>query len=353
MADIKEVARRAGVSISTVSRVMNGTKGVSDELAVKVERAILELGYSPNSMARGLKSVASKDVAVIVTSLSRSFFIPVLEGISSEAAKQGYVVQIMETHDSLEREMQLVDFSVSQWVDGIILASSAYGDDQRTQAYIDRLSQLEKRGQRIPVIGLEYVHRNPQVDSVVVDHRKAAFDAVRHLVRNVGKRSILHISLPRGHFMGAMRVDGYRDALADSGLPFSSELVVEGAYTTYSGYMVTKALLDQGLSFDAVFCANDQMAVGALKALEERGVEVPEQVAVMGYDDIFTASVVKPSLSSVMVPKFEMGAVAMRQLIKNLRTKPARREVKTLKTEIVERESTRRGAHQSLKDLNW
>lgn len=353
MADIREVAQLAGVSISTVSRVINGSKNVSAELTVKVEQAIAALNYSTNSIGRSLKSVVTKEIVVIVTSISRVFFLPVLEGITQEAIKDGYVVQIMETHDDIETEMQLVDFAVSKWVDGIILASSAFGRDSKTNKYVRKLSSLEKKGQRIPVVELEYISQNKKIDSVVVDHKKAAYEAVDYLINKVNKKKIVHISPPRSHYMGSLRLDGYRNALEDNGIPFSDDYVLEGDYSTYSGYKLILQFIEKGFPFDAIFCANDQMAVGAIKACEEKKLTIPEQVAIMGYDDIITASVVTPSLSSVMIPKFDMGAVAMKILKKKLEGKENKRVLTTLKTEIIERESTCRGAYQSLKNLKW
>ena len=147
MANIKDVARQAGVSISTVSRVINDSKSVSPSLRVMVEKAIDDLNYSTNSIARGLKSSQTNNIAVILTSVSRTFFSGVLEGINKEADQEKYSIFISETHDSIEREIKLVRSCASQWVDGIILASSAYGNDMKTRKYIESLSKLEKKGE--------------------------------------------------------------------------------------------------------------------------------------------------------------------------------------------------------------
>lgn len=171
---IKEVASRAGVSISTVSRVINGSKNVSPLLKVKVEKAIAETNYSANSIARGLKISKTNNIAVIITAISRTFFTDILEGISKEAEANGYSVVVAETHDSIEKEIYLVDYFVSQWVDGIILASSAYGDGLKVRKYLDSLDKLNKKGTRIPVITLEYPINNKNVDAVTIDNEKAA-----------------------------------------------------------------------------------------------------------------------------------------------------------------------------------
>ena len=357
MADIKEVAKRAGVSISTVSRVINNSKNVSSELSVKVERAIEDLGYSTNHIARSLKCSRTNNIAVIITSVARTFFTPVLEGIHKEADKRGYFVVIAETHDSFEKEEQLVKLFASQWFDGIILASSAYGDDARKRKYIKSLRTLDKKDIRIPVVTLEFAFENSDVDAVVINHEKAAYEAVSYLIKKVQKKQIIHVSLPPEHRMGQQRISGYRRALEDHGLTVREGDIIEGDYTTYSGYKAVRGAIEAGRRFDGIFCANDQMAVGALKACEEFGISVPEQAAVMGNDDVFAASIVTPSLSSIYVPKFELGATAMKRLEELMDASVAGRMVKskiiTLDTKIVERESTCKGAKNSLKYLEW
>lgn len=357
MADIKDVAKRAGVSISTVSRVINNSKNVSSELSVKVERAIEDLGYSTNQIARGLKISRTNNIAVIITSVARTFFTPVLEGIHKEADKKGYFIVIAETHDSFEKEENLVNLFASQWVDGIILASSAYGDDLNRKKYVKSLSELKKKDIRIPVVTLEFAFENSGVDAVVIDHEKAAYEAVSYLIEKAERRDIIHVSLPVEHRMGQQRIRGYRRALEDHGLEIREDYIIEGDYTTYSGYKAMKRAIEGGRKFDAIFCANDQMAVGALKACEEHGIRVPDQAAVIGNDDVFAASIVTPALSSIYVPKFELGAIALKRLEELMDASNAGRTVKskviTLGTKIVERESTCKGAKNSLKYLEW
>lgn len=353
-ANIKDVAKQAGVSISTVSRVMNSTKNVSTELRIKVERAIEELGYSANDVARGLKISETKKIGVIITSLSRTFFIEILEGITKEAEKAGYQLLIAESHDLIEREMDLVNSFASQWVDGIILASSAYGKDRRTRQYVEKLSHLEKKGRRIPVVVLEFEIGNPDLDYIVVDHEKAAFEAVSHLIEDAGKQNIIHIGLPPEHIMGQQRIRGYKKALTSHGLPVQEENIIEGDYTSYFGYKIVEKMIQQGKKFDGIFCANDQMAVGALKACEEYGIAIPEEVAIIGNDDIFATELVKPALSTIHVPKREIGTAAMVRMLELLEgRRNSKSNIIKMDTRIIARGSTIAGAKSSLKDLNW
>ena len=354
MSNIKEVAQKAGVSISTVSRVMNNSKRVSPELAEKVRTVAYELGYSANNAAQSLRGAQSKRIAVIITSLSRTFFTTVLEGINKIADDYGYTILLAETHDDLTKEIELVNNFVAQWVDGIILASSAYGKDRFTQNYIASLTRLEKKGHRVPVVTLEYAFENTDIGAVVIDSEKAAYDAVTYLIQKVNRRDIIHISLPSMHLMGQQRVAGYLRALHDSGIPIRSDYIFQGDYTTYSGYRIVKLLIQTGKHFDAIFCANDQMAVGAILACNECGVSIPEQVAIVGNDDIFAASLVRPSLTSIQVPKYELGMSAMLLIQEMLEEENSyKHRIDTLKTRFVERGSTLKEYQEDLKHLVW
>jgi glucose-resistance amylase regulator len=355
MANIKDVAKKAGVGISTVSRVINDTKNVSPELRVKVERAIDELGYSTNQIARGLKISQTRNIAVIVTAISRIFFTTILEGINKTAEKYGYSIYISETNDSLETEIKLVRSYLSQWVDGIIIASVAYGDDKRAERYVAAMSKFNKKGARIPVITLEYPVDNEMIDAIVVDHEKAAYEAVSHLI-DVGKRDIMHITVPLNTYMGQKRVEGYKRALKEHDIPLDETMIVEGDYTSHLGYKAVNRFLDAGRKFDGIFAANDQMAVGALRACNERGIILPDDVALIGNDNVFVSSIVEPSLSSIDVPRYEIGATAMERmhyLLTHGEKKEKKRKIITLDTKIVVRETTVKGERNNLKYLDW
>ncbi|MGM9522246.1 MAG: LacI family DNA-binding transcriptional regulator [Oscillospiraceae bacterium] len=354
MSNIKDVAKMAGVSIATVSRVINNTKKVSPAVRTKVEEAIRDLNYQTNEIARGLKVSKTNRIATIITSLSRTFFSPIIEGIHTEAARHNYSVIIAETQDNLEQESQLVDFFANQWVDGIILASSARDNDAQTRQYIKKLGNLRKKDVPIPVVTLEFPLDSDVIDAVSINNEQAAFDAVTYLIQQVHRRNILHVSHPFGNLIGDQRIRGYKRALECAGLPVRSEYIVEGNYTTYSGYGAMKKFLASGLPVDAVYCANDQTAVGVLKACESANISIPEDVAILGTDDVFAASIVSPTLSSISIPKFEMGENAMSLLHRRICSdEPYEREIVRLDYEIIERESTKKGKKNSLRFLQW
>lgn len=355
MATIKDVARMASVGISTVSRVINETKPVSPEVRARVMRAVEETGYTANPIARGLKISRTNSIVVIVTSLRRLFFTSVLEGITKTAEKYGYSVFISQSNDNLETETELVQSYAAQWVDGIILASIATGADPKTQRYCASLSRLQKNTRPIPVVTLEYPCANDKVDGVVVDHERAAFEAVTHLLEQ-GKRSIAHITVPLSTPMGQMRLDGYRAALAAKGITPDERYVRQGEYTPISGYNVVCDMLSESLPVDGIFAANDQMAVGALTACKEHALRVPEDVAIIGYDNVFVSSIVTPALSSVDIPRYEMGATAMELLHQRLAAekRSGKRRIITLPAAVVPRGSTVAGMQVTTENMvNW
>ena len=352
MASIKDVAAAAGVSTATVSRVMNNTKYVSEDIRVRVEAAIAALNYSTSDLAKNLKTAKSNQIAVIMTSLSRTFFGQVIDGIDKKAAEYGYSVVFAETNDNLETEKKMVETFARRWVDGIILATSA-NPETVDREYISRLGSLFKQDTRIPVVTLEVSVDNELVDSVGINQLQAACDATAYLL-SIGRKFIGHISHPRHNYIGDLRVAGYRKALRDAGMPEPRGYPVPAHYTTHSGYLAMQELLTRVPQLDAVYCANDQIAIGAIKYCAEHGISVPDDIAIFGTDDIFAASIVSPPLSTVSVPKFEMGSAAV-ELIHCRLTDPefSSRQAVLLPYELTIRESTDKKANSSLRYLQW
>lgn len=355
MANIKDVARRAGVSISTVSRVLNSTKPVSPDLQKKVMDAVHELDYSANIFAKGLKGSNSGIIAVVLTAISRTFFTSVLEGIHEVAEMNGYSILITETYDDCKREMRLMSELASQWVDGIILASSAHSCDKETAQYIQNLHMLDKKGHVIPVVSLEFPLDNPHIDAVVIDSEQAAYDATAKLIEECGREKLIHISLPREHYLGRKRIQGFTRALSDYGLPVEESSIVQGNYSPESGFHAMEKVLAKGQKVDGVFCANDDMAIGVLKSCANHGIVIPGQIAVIGNDDIFSASIISPSLSSIHVPKTEMGRAAAAKLMARIQEGryPEKRDVISLQYSLIDRQTTVREKTMDYKTWNW
>jgi len=336
-ASIKDVAARAGVSISTVSHVLNDTKSVSSELRQRVLLAAEELQYHANTLAQGLKSGRTNTLCVIVPSIVSVFFPKVLRGMQTAAAQHGYSLTIYETGEDLKKERETIHMLRRQWMDGILLSTCC--DPEDNAAYIEELRQLRIGGKRIPVVFFEAAPGG-RLDAVVVDNRQASYAAASHLLET-GRRRIAYIAAPTRFTMGRKRYEGYLAALGDAGAGRDPALVREGDYTPISGYECMRALLAGGRAFDAVLCGNDQMAIGAIRALREEGLRIPEEVAVMGFDNNFPGTLVSPSLSTISVPKQRMGREAVELLLWRIQQGPAAPpRVVTLETNLIIRQST-------------
>ncbi|MDF2655049.1 MAG: hypothetical protein K0R19_1523 [Bacillota bacterium] len=338
MVGIKEVAKKAGVSISTVSNVMNEKKPVSPELKVRVTEAIEALQYEVNPVGRGLKSNKTNQVGVIVPSFNQVYFPSVLQGIHEAGLKFGYTILVFETNGNVELEKQHVRFLQHSWSDGIILASYANGENISDRKYIRSLLDSGNRKKRIPVVSLENV-LDPGIDAVVIDNRRAAETAVKHLL-SLGHRQIAHIAAPLRFQIGSLRLEGYKQTIAQAGLAVDNDLMEEGDYSPQSGYQAMLRLLKKGKSFSAVFAGNDQMGIGAIRALLDEGYRIPEDVAVIGIDNNFPSTLISPSLSSVNLPKYDMGYQAMYLLNERMKDSEKPRSVITLESELVVRKST-------------
>lgn len=351
MTGIKEVARKAGVSISTVSNVMNETKPVSAALKARVMEAIEELQYEVNPVGRGLKSNKTNQVGVIVPSFNQVYFPAVLQGIHEAGIKYGYTILVFETNGDVELEKQHVRFLQHSWTDGIILASYANKENISDRKYIRSLLDPGSRKKEIPVVSLENV-LDPGIDSVVIDNKKAAAIAVNHLV-SLGHRTIAHIAAPLRFQIGILRLEGFREAMKDTGLRVDEDLIVEGDYSPISGYQSMKELLKKGKKFTAVFAGNDQMGIGVIRALLDEGYRIPEDVAVIGIDNNFPSTLITPSLSSVNLPKYELGYQAMHLLNERMREPKRPRCVITLDSELVVRKSTSKEGSGAWNLIGW
>jgi DNA-binding LacI/PurR family transcriptional regulator len=351
MAGIKDVANWAGVSIATVSNVINHTKTVSPELTARVYAAIEALDYAVNPVGRGLKSNRTRQIGVIVPSFSQVFFPAVLQGIHESAMQHGYSVSVFESNSNMATEKEHIRFLQHSWIDGIILASYANRENISDREYIRTLAKMGNDKKSIPVVTLENA-LDPALDAVIVDNCHAAETAVSHLL-SLGHKKIAHIAAPLRLQIGQLRLSGYKKCLSGAGIPFSSRLVCEGDYSPRSGYLCAQNLLKQGEAFTALFAASDQMAIGAMRALLDAGLRIPKDIAVIGVDNNFPSTLVNPSLSSVDLPKHEMGRNAMELLIRRLDDPSAPIKTVTLDTRVIVRRSTDASGDDSWELTGW
>ncbi|TMW73931.1 LacI family DNA-binding transcriptional regulator [Alteribacter natronophilus] len=302
---IKDVARKTGVSIATVSRIVNNQSGYSEQTRKKVIMAIEDLGYSPNALARGLVGQATRTVGVLLPNVSSLFAGKLLEGIEAAAQSEGYSIVVCNTGSEGERTDDYLTILKQKRVEGILYASGDFPKDLGEK--IDGLG--------LPVVTVATRSHEETIPYVKVDDQTAAFDGTSCLIEK-GHRSIAFLGGGLSDpVAGKPRFDGYLDALKAHGIPRQDSLVRFGDFRFESGKRETGRLLDEGAAFTALFASSDEMAVGALHAARERGVRVPEELSVLGYDNTLAAEMALPPLTTVEQPLHAMGEQAFRTLI--------------------------------------
>lgn len=328
---LKDVAARAGVSVKTVSNVVNDYPHVTPETRSRVVEAIDALGYRPNLSARNLRRGRTGLIALAVPQLDLPYFAELATFVVKAAAAQSWTVLIDQTDGDRDRELQAVSGLGTNLVDGLILSSLALDRDDLVEIRLD-----------IPLVLLgERVSHGP-ASHVAIDNVVAAREAVEHLI-GLGRRRIAAIGeqqVPAGQ-TAQLRQQGYEAALSGAGLPFDPELLVPaGHFSRADGASAMASLLDLPEPPDAVFCFNDLIALGALRTLHERGVRVPDDVAVIGFDDVEDGAYSVPTLSTVSPDKEQIAGEAVRTLAARLRGEDAEPRELTAGHKLVLREST-------------
>ncbi len=303
---IKDIARAAGVSHSTVSRALSDSPLVKAETKARIQRLAREMGYSPDARARSLVMGRTHTVGVVVTTIADPFVAPVVQGIESTAHDYGYTVLLCTSSAEPSREMAAVETLRSMRVDAVIVTSSRVG-----ALYVEH---LERIGAPIVLINNHNKRRGRYVHSVSMDNRHGGYLATTHLTQ-LGHRRIAYIARPSDYSSNLERQEGYRQALEEAGIPFDPALVVAGTGRVESGERAMEALLAMRELPTAVFCYNDMMAIGLLRAARRAGVRIPHDLSVVGFDDITVASYVCPPLTTVAQPKAEMGHRAMEMVL--------------------------------------
>lgn len=351
MVGIKKVAETAHVSIATVSNVINGTRRVSDPLRERVLAAIKELGYVADPLASNLKRSHTRTIGLITTRITSVFYPYVIDGINQVIQAAGYDLVLHDSCDDPERERQSIRRLVQTRASGIILDTS---HDTQDEPFFLSLAGLSHRGYHMPVVSIELDLSRYGLDSVFVDGVAGGFQATQHLL-DCGCRQIAHITGPAHSSLTRDRLFGYKRALMRSGLSLDDSLIRQGNFSQLSGYQAVHALLAEGKSFDGIFSANDQMAAGACHALRECQKRIPEDVRLVGYDNTFIASIVRPSISTVDVPKTDMGYKAAQCLIERIEQSqpdPTPRRIQ-LPTRLVIRETSDRLAQADWALFDW
>ncbi|SEE88473.1 LacI family DNA-binding transcriptional regulator [Jiangella alba] len=334
-ATLRDVARLAGVSFKTVSNVVNDHPYVSDTTRAKVQAAIDELGYRPNRQARSLRSGRTGAIGLAVPELSLAYFAQLADEVITAAEQRDVVVVIEQTGGDRRRELDVLAGSRRQLTDGLLFSPLGLGNDDGGLLAVD-----------FPLVLLgERIFDGP-VDHVTMENVDAARAATDHLL-DLGRRRIAVIGAHEGEVIGSagLRLRGYRAALEARGVGYDDALVVDaGPWHRINGAEAMRALLERGVEFDAVFALNDELALGALRVMQEQGVKVPADVAIIGFDDVDEGKYSLPSLSTVDPGRREIARLAVEVLLDRVEKGPdePRRELRS-GYRIVERESTQAG----------
>lgn len=331
-ATMDDVAKRAGVSKTTVSRVLNRIpNSATPETTERVFLAVDELGYVPNVIAASLKRVTTRTVGLIVGDIENPFFGAVIKGIESTLQKSKYSLILANSNYDPNREEALAQIFLQRQVDAMIVAPGTQGPGQWIQTAKDR---------NVRILFIDNTIEGVDVDSVVVDNFQAVYQAIQYLIE-LGHNHIAMISGLKGRLIAAQRTDGFLSALKDNSIQFPPEFLQQGAFTIESGYACMQQLLKLRPRPTAVFAANNFMTIGALNAIHESGLQIPKQISILGFDDMYWYSVMRPSLTAISQPAFEIGVKAAERILSCLKSK--RQSVPktiTLLTKLIVREST-------------
>ena len=325
---IKDVAREIGVSYSSISRALNGKEGVSEKTRKKILGAAERMGYQPNDLARGLVNKISKTVGVIVPDINNPFFGEIVAGITDASSENEYNIFLCVSGWDPKREKKYFNTLRQKRVDGIILKSAGKNED-----YDDIKS---------PLMIIERYSKKHQCDSVEVDNELGGYLAAKHLME-CGYRNIAVILGKEDYFASESRLKGAERALREYGIDLNPDLVIEGSFTIEGGRKAAKQIFESGKSIDAVFGVNDLISIGVLQYCDESNINVPEEVGVIGYDNISYAGLPQIQLTTVHQPKYELGKMIFETLLEEIRNQETKRPTKKiiLNPELKIRKTTR------------
>lgn len=328
---IKDVAREAGVSIATVSRVLNDIDVVNEDTKKKVLEAISKLGYRPNIVARSLKTQKTKTVGILVPDISSGFYPEIVRGAEDVANIYDYNVILCNSDFDSEKEKEYLRVLKEKMVDGVIYMSSSLQEET-----LDIINELD-----LTTVLVETKDKEESLPSVTIDNVKASKEATKYLL-NKGLSKIAFAGTKKDS-MNAWgdRYIGYEEALKEKGFNVDESLVYSGALKVKSGYEAIEYFENSNKEYDAIICASDEIAMGVINALRDKGKKVPEDVSVIGFNDNFMSSVFYPKITTIKQPSYDMGSVAMRMLIKMLNKRELDESQFVLDYTLIERESCR------------
>jgi len=327
MANIQQVAEKAGVSVATVSRVLNNVKSVSSKTRLKVENAIKELNYEPSMLGRNLRNSESRLLLVLIPSISNPFYTEIINGIETIAIANHYNILLCETASDPKRENIYFNMVKNKLADGIISMDPT----------INR-QKLNELAEHHSIILCSEYEEGGSIPYVTIDHKLAAYQAVKHLIK-LGNKKIALINSDETFLYARQRREGYEKALKEFDLPIRKEWICHTEHLEFEhGVHAMRKLLQLNERPTAVFAVSDTLAIGALKEINVRGLRVPDEIAIVGFDKISFSNMTNPTLTTVAQPMYKMGCTAANMLINRIKGKQV--ESIVLDHELVIREST-------------
>lgn len=324
---IKEVAKYAGVSVATISRVLNEPDKVSDDTKSKVLKAIEETGYQQNLFGKHLRCKKTNIILVMLTSVVNSFCAKIVNSIDNEAKKHGYSIMICVTNDDPKTEERYLNYVKNKFVDGMIVINSTMNQQQ--------MSELSSS---FPVIQCSEYADPATTPYVTINNRQAAKDAVNHLIQ-YEKKDIMLIGVDNPNIISAKeRLEGYREALEENNIKYDTKKVVFSNFGFKNTQKLMMEYFKENIKVDAIFAISDKMAAAAIVALQDKGLKVPEDVTVIGFDNTDISYIFNPSITTIAQPHKEMGKVAFQMLIERINERKCENSI--LKHELVIRKST-------------
>ncbi|EHH1047581.1 TPA: substrate-binding domain-containing protein [Vibrio parahaemolyticus] len=332
MATMKDIAKLAGVSTSTVSHVINKTRFVSEEISERVNNAAKELNYyAPSALARSLKVNRTKTIGMLVTTSTNPFFGEVVKGVERSCYHKGYSLILCNTEGDNERMRQSINTLLQKRVDGLILMCSSL-EGERIDVF--------ERYPDIPVVVMDWGPMLFTSDKIQDNSLRGGYLAVKYLI-DCGHTEIGCITGPLIKHQAQMRYEGYKRAMNEAGLEFNANWIIESDFECEGGYQAFKKMAERGTLPSSIFVSNDMMAMGVINAANELSIKVPDDLSIIGYDDIHIAKFMSPSLTTIHQPKYRLGQAAVETLVRRLDDKSNEAQVVQLEPTLVVRNSVK------------
>lgn len=329
MSTIQDVARLAGVSTMTVSRVVNNSGYISQATRERVEQAIAQLGYVPNALARSLRFKRTKTLGLILSDITNPFFTTIARGVEDLAREHGFSVIFCNTDEDQGEEAEYISVLLQRQVDGVLLVPAS----------ADSASIAQLRARAVPVVVLDRRVEHAQADAVRCDSEQGAYQLIQHLL-GLGHRYIAILSGPPGVSTAAERLAGYRRALDEAGIPIAAQQVAYGEYTIEAGYWAAQQILSSAPAPTALFAANNLMALGAFRAARELGIQIPADLSLVTFDDLPQSLVMEAFFTVIAQPAYEIGQRAAELLLARLGGAESPPQTLLLPTELIVRRSS-------------